>query len=296
MGSFEKTQRTFYSYPFNRGNGINNGKIETLASNIGFLLNSKEDYVVISDSDVVYNIDIQSVIKSHIEKSADITMVYKSGDAPKHMGDKFILDINKSRHITGVIPDTIAEHKCAWSMHIYVMGRKFLIEEIERCMSLDRVNFKRDILTKNIEEGKVYGYKFDGWVGVINSVNQYFEANMELLNSKVRKDLFNPERPIYTKVRDEMPAKYGLGSLASNCLIADGCVIDGQVSDCILARGVKVSKGAVLKNCIIMQNCQIGENCELENVIIDKNAVLKEGRKLVGFNSYPVYVSKGSIV
>jgi len=291
-----KRDGLFILPPFNRGSGISHGKIESLASNIGFLKHSKEDYVVISDCDVVCNIDIQAAVNAHIEKKADITMIYKSGDAPKAMADKLVLDVNKSRRITGVIPNTLADSKCAWSTHIYVMGREFLISEIERCISHDRINFKRDIITKNIEEGRVFGYKFDGWTGVINSINGYFEANMALLTSKVRSDLFNPERPIYTKVRDEMPAKYGLGSSSVNSLVADGCIIDGNVTDCILARGVKICKGAVLKNCIIMQDCCIGENCDIENVIIDKNAVLKDGRKLVGFESYPVYVSKGSIV
>ena len=116
------------------------------------------------------------------------------------------------------------------------------------------------------------------------------------MTPKVRNQLFNPERPIYTKVRDDMPARYGLGSVVANSLIADGCVIEGEVENCVLFRGVKVGKGAKLSNCVIMQDSQIGANCKLNYVITDKDVVIKDDRSLMGFQSYPVFISKGSIV
>ena len=282
--------------PFSTGTGFYSGKIEALAGNLGFLRNSREDYVVLTDCDILCNIDIQDIVNTHIAKKADITIAYKAGGAPKHIADKLTLEINKAHKVTGIIPDDIADEKSAWGLNIYVMGREFLINAIERCMNHGRIDFRRDLIIRAIEENRVFGYKFSGYTGVINSINQYFEVNMDLLKSKVRTDLFNTERPIYTKVRDEQPAKYGLGSSVVNSFVADGCIIDGEVTDCVLFRGAKVKKGAVLKNCIIMQDCEIGEDCELVNVIIDKNAVLNNGRKLVGFESYPVYVSKGSVV
>ncbi|MBQ6570070.1 MAG: glucose-1-phosphate adenylyltransferase subunit GlgD [Clostridia bacterium] len=282
--------------PFSTGTGIYHGKVEALLGNLSFLRGSQEDYVVLTDCDIVCNIDVSALVKAHIEKKADITIAYKAGGAPKHTAEKLVLDVNKSRRVTGTIPADMADEKSAWGMNMYVMGRQFLIDSLKRCFNEGKVDFRRDLIMKSIDQGKVYGYKFDGYTGVINSVGQYFEANMDLLKSKVRTDLFNPDRPIFTKVRDEQPAKYGLGSQVVNSFVADGCIIDGEVTNCVLFRGAKVKKGAVLKNCIIMQDCVIGEDCELVNVIIDKNAVLNDGRKLVGFESYPVYVNKGSVV
>ena len=119
---------------------------------------------------------------------------------------------------------------------------------------------------------------------------------MELMSSEIRDDLFNAQRPIYTKVRDDMPARYGLGSVVKNSLIANGCVIDGEVENCILFRGVKIDKGAKVKNCVIMQDTLIGTNCSLKYVITDKDVLIKDGRTLMGFQSYPVYISKASVV
>ena len=81
-----------------------------------------------------------------------------------------------------------------------------------------------------------------------------------------------------------------------NSLIADGCVIDGEVENCVLFRGVRVEKGATLRNCIIMQDSVIGSNTTLNFVIGDKDVVYKPGRTLMGYESYPVYIAKGSEV
>ena len=119
---------------------------------------------------------------------------------------------------------------------------------------------------------------------------------MVLMLPTVRAQLFNSDRPIYTKVRDDMPALYGLGSSVSNSIIADGCVIEGTVENCVLFRGVHVGKNAKIQNCVVMQDSSVGTNCKLNYVVIDKDVVIKNDRSLLGFQSYPVFISKGSVV
>jgi glucose-1-phosphate adenylyltransferase len=93
-----------------------------------------------------------------------------------------------------------------------------------------------------------------------------------------------------------MPARYGLGSNVNQSLIADGCVIEGEVQNSILFRGVKIAKGAKLKNCVIMQDTCVGTDCNLQNVITDKDVMIQDGRSFMGTDTYPVFISKGSIV
>ena len=131
---------------------------------------------------------------------------------------------------------------------------------------------------------------------MLGSKKSYFDANMALTDPTVRADLFPKDRPVYTKVRDEMPTRYGLGSRAVNSIIAGGCIIEGDVENCILSRGVVVEKGAKLRNCIIMQDSVVGANTTLNFVIGDKDVVYKPGRTLMGYESYPVYIAKGSEV
>ena len=130
----------------------------------------------------------------------------------------------------------------------------------------------------------------------MNSVKAYFDHNMELLNKNVREELFFNEGLIHTKVMDEPPAIYTEDAEIKNCMIADGCRIEGTVENSILFRRVKVGKGSIIKNCIIMQDTEIYENVTLENVIIDKNVIIRRNRKMIGQKSYPMVVAKGSVI
>ena len=185
---------------------------------------------------------------------------------------------------------------CNYGLNKYVINRPLLIELIEDCVSRNMYNFNRDFIQRNMFQYRFYCYEFKGYSKVICSTQDYFQANMDLLNSDVRTQLFQPDKPIYTKVRDDMPAKYGLGSNVNQSLIADGCIIEGEVQNSILFRGVTVAKGAKLKNCVIMQDTSIGADCNLQNVITDKDVVIQDGRSFMGTDTYPVFISKGSIV
>ena len=127
-------------------------------------------------------------------------------------------------------------------------------------------------------------------------MESYYDCSMELLNPKIRRELFPNERPVYTKVRDEVPVKYGINAVASNSMIADGCVIEGAVENSIIFRGVKIGKGAVVKNSIIMQGSVVGENCQLDCVITDKDVMIRDSRKLNGCKEYPFFIEKGRAI
>ena len=207
-----------------------------------------------------------------------------------------VISLEPDGRIKDLIIDPNGDEDYNYAFNMLLIKRELLIRLVNECSSRNKTNFKRDILQSNVEQLKMFGYEFDHYSHVICSMNDYFEANMELMSSEIRDDLFNAQRPIYTKVRDDMPARYGLGSVVKNSLIANGCVIDGEVENCILFRGVKIDKGAKVKNCVIMQDTRIGTNCSLKYVITDKDVLIKDGRTLMGFQSYPVYISKASVV
>ena len=127
----------------------------------------------------------------------------------------------------------------------------------------------------------------------VAGMESYFAANMALLNSEARAQLFPAERPVFTKVRDEVPAKYGLNAKVENSLVADGCIIEGQLENCIVFRGVHVGRGSVVKNCILMQDAIVGENADLNYVVADKDVVIRSGRTLCGYSTIPIYLQKG---
>lgn len=281
--------------PFGAETTRTEGKIASLASIQRFLKNSREEYVLLSDCDTVANIDFKDVFRFHSEKQADITVIYRHGTS-LNTDKNTVYTVDPDGCVCDMLVKRGSDENCNFGMGMYLIGRKKLLELVDGCMSRNLYDFDRDLLQRNLHELKVYGYEFTGVAYTVTSFNTYFNANMALMDPKVRGQLFNSNRPIYTKVRDDMPARYGLGSVVTNSLVADGCIIDGEVENCILFRGVKVKKGAKLKNCVLMQDTVVGENTRLDYVVTDKNVIFENDRTMMGYQSFPVYVGKGSRV
>lgn len=288
-----KHEGLFILPPFGFNNSVYQGRVEALDGIRNFLSQCKEDYVVMGDCHVVHTMDLRPVIADHIAKNADITMVYKSSEMPEALPEKITIEMGRNRRVTDILIQGAAEGKVNWGMGVYVITKDFLLKVVAEAMARNRLDFVRDVLQRSCGECRVFGYKYDGFAAVLGSMKSYFEYSMELLKSDVRSDLFPISRPVYTKVRDEMPTRFGLGSKVVNSIIADGCLIEGEVENCILFRGVKIGKGAKLKNCIIMQDSEVGNNVNLNYVVADKDVIFKDGRSMMGFESYPVYISKG---
>ena len=159
---------------------------------------------------------------------------------------------------------------------------------------LFRSSFSRDVLQDKAAGYRIAAYEHTGYVARLDSLSSYYDANMALLNPENRNGLFTKSAPIYTKIMDNGPVRFGLESDIKNSLIADGCIIEGKVENCVLFRGVKIGKGAVVKNSVIMQNTTIGNKCSLNCVITDKDVEIVDDRVLTGSQSYPLYISKGA--
>mgnify|MGYP001622897265 FL=1 len=291
-----KRDGLFILPPFSSGPVAYNSRIESLSSIMRFLNHSSEEFVILSDSDFVCNLDLKDVLDSHIKSEADVTVLYRYGRIPEKYGEPMSFDVDPDGMVRDALVSPHIEGACNYSIPVILLRRELLITMISDCVSRNLYDFTRDFIQRNIGQYRFHGYEFTGYIHSICSMNDYFEANMELMDPKVRAELFNSARPIYTKVRDDMPARYGLGSEISNSLVADGCVIEGTVENCVLFRGVHIGKGAHVRNCVIMQDTQIGENCKLDYVIMDKDVTIKDERSLMGFQSYPVFISKASVV
>ena len=176
-----------------------------------------------------------------------------------------------------------------------LIKKDLLMSEIRNALSVNQLDIRR-LLQSSLGKYSIYAYENKGYCAAISSINDYFEFNMDLMKKEVRDELFNPQRPIYTKVRDDAPSRYGLTSNVKNSIIAQGCVINGEVENCVISKGVYVGEGAKLSNCIVMQDTKIGCNTNLNYVIIDKDVTIKDGRSLMGYDSYPIYIAKKSVV
>lgn len=279
-------------------NGITTryNRVTELYGILDYLSLSEQEYVFCTDCDVVCNFDLDDIARYHMEKEADVTLVYRRGPLPQNQENRMVFRCGPSGRVSDILisPHNGGEYDVCLNMAF--VRKSLLIRLIQDALSRNYTSIGRDILQRGLHDLRIFGYRLPGYSAIIDGMQGYLKANMALLDRRVRKELFVPERPIYTKVRDEMPAQYGLGSTVKNCLIADGCVIDGRVENSILFRGVKVGKGAVVRNCVIMQGSDIGENANLAYVIADKDVSILPGRVLVGYETYPAYVVKGTSV
>ena len=269
-------------------------RLQALKCVTGFLNHRNEEYVVISDCDGVARIDIADILRAHEENKADITMVWHEDEDVK--SSYFItLDPDNTGRVKGLQINPSGKGKCNLYINIMVMRRDFLLNIIQDATVRGLTSFGRDILTKNVNSMRIFGYHFKGYYAAVNSLAKYYKNSMELLDQSVRSELFDA-RDIYTKVRDSAPSKYLDGAIVRNSLISDGCTIEGTVENCILFRGVKVGKGSVVKNSIIMQDTVIGTNVQLDSVITDKNAVIRDRRHLAGCSELPYFIGKGMMI
>ncbi len=281
--------------PFSeRNDGALNNRLAAINSLRGFLSRRNEKYIVLMDCDGIAKFDIGDIIAYHKKKSADVTMV-TCQRAMERTNDFIAVEANEDGRITDLklAPHIHNGETVNAFVNVMVFNRKFLLNLVEDSVTHGLNSFESDILLKQINSLKIYAYSFGNYYAGIDSLPAYYKHNMELLNKEVRDELFG-DRDIYTKVRDSAPSKYGENAVVKNSLISDGCTIEGTVENCILFRGVKVSKGAVVKNSIIMQDNVIGEKSSLNCVITDKNVIISDKTMLSGSNSLPYYIPKGT--
>ena len=283
------------------GSKVADGRVCSLANILRFLKEQSEKYVIMSDSNLAVNFDFNAMLAAHIESGADVTIAYNEQSLPKTFLESE--DVNKDYYYSFDLEDgrvkeinvnpTTGVHNL--SLNIFVIERELLIKLVKDAFDHGLTHFTRDVLWPKKDELNIQGYKYTGYVARICSINSYFDENMKLLDDANLDALFGGNS-IYTKIRDDNPTRYISGSKVKNVMVADGCVIEGEVENSILFRGVKVAKGAKVKNCILMQDSVIEAGADVEYLITDKNVTISADKELKGTDTYPVYITKGYTV
>ncbi|KAI4448014.1 Glycogen biosynthesis protein GlgD [Eubacterium plexicaudatum ASF492] len=255
-----------------------------------------------SDANIAFNFDFKALLKAHIDSGADVTAVYtkehlpasirKSDDLRKAM--YYTLDFADNRvnkiHINS--QETGVQN---YSMNIYVFDREALIKMVNEASIGGGVYLERDVLLPRLSELNIQGYEYTEYIARITDLKSYFDENMRLLDNANLSALFE-KNSIYTKIRDDNPTRYVNGASAKNVMVADGCVIEGEIENCILFRGVKIGKGAKVRNAILMQDTVIEPGVDAEYIITDKKVTVTEGKELKGTDTFPIFVAKRQVV
>ena len=283
--------------PFGHANhGLYRGKFEALGGAWRFIAASKAKYVVFSDCNIISNIDYKPFIEAHIASGADATVMYARRKVDENeKGKCTVIETDNDGKVIDVMCEARLNGEFNVCVDTVIMESEFLIKKIHEFHSKGLYSFDRDFLQKGHKDYNIQSYCYEGLMMHINSIQQYYEANMSLLDTNIRKQLFIPNKAIYTKVRDEAPTRYGFSASVKNSLINDGCIIEGTVENSVLFRGVRVEKGAVVRNSILMQETVV-EDSRLEYVVADKHVTITANHPMLGSKNHPIFISKSKVI
>ena len=278
--------------------GLYEGFLDAIRSNLSFLRRSKETYVVLSNSHILYSARFEDMVSFHEKMGADITVMYTKDRGARRNGSGKYAQVAEDGGITQIEVDPIIPRFDATMTEVFLLKRELLIMLCDRATSRGQYHFTRQLLMNAVNDRSlaVYGFECPGRVWPIDSVQAYYQCNMDLLKADNRASIFPEDRPVWTKLRDEMPTRYLPGAHVQNSFIADGCILEGTVENSVLFRSVRVEKDAVVRNSIIMQDGRIGSLSELDHCILDKQVTIRENTRLIGPMNYPVVIAKNLTV
>ena len=275
------------------------GKLEHLYSAMDFLTYGPDDeLVVMADSAVLSNMDLNAVLNSHVASGKDITIVTKRGIANGCKQLDLALKLDNKGNISDLAVDYVADASYLASMDIFVLSKSFLIRQVTEHVARNLCHMDRDLVLGlwNVGKLSINVYEHDGIALYNDSVREYFDNSMALINAEVRHHIFGGNHPVFTKVRGRVPCFYGEDCKLNNCIVADGCMLGGEAENCVLFRQVTLYPGSHVENCVIMNDTVVSEGCELKYVILDKNVTVRPGTRLVGTATAPIVIKRGETV
>ena len=275
------------------------GKLETLYYAMSFLDYGPDDeYVIMADSAILCNIDLNSVLTAHIASGKDITVVTKAGIADGKKQLDLAIRLDAKGEIADMAVDYVAPSDYLASMDLFVLTKSLLRKLVRECIARNLFHMDRDLVLGSWQQGavSVNVYTFPGLALFNETTEEYFRNSLALLDKTIRHDLFYYNHPVFTKVRDRVPSYYGEESAIDNCIVADGCMLEGCVSNSVLFRQVTVKEGAKVENSLIMNDTVVGENCQIKFAILDKDVTVRPGTKLIGTPAKPIIIKRGETV
>jgi glucose-1-phosphate adenylyltransferase len=278
---------------------IRYGDIQTFKNNANFIKRSRQEYVILSKSYMVTNINYKKAFEFHKESGSDITMICKSvSDAksnPQFLGlDILNCDLNGGVKSIGKNFGKVDEF--CLSLEMYIMKKDLLVDIIIDSYEKGDSDFLKEAFMKVIPDLKVNAFRHEGQVFCINSIDSYFKSSMKLLDRSIFNDIFKANGKIQTKIKDEPSTLYKDTSCVTSSVLANGSIIEGTVENSIIFRGVHIKKGSIVRNSIIMQGCVIGETANLNYVITDKNVTISDKKTLMGDENAPYVIKKNQII
>ena len=269
-------------------------RMEALINMKEYIDEFREEYVVLMDSDSILNIDINEVVKSHVESGAKITAVTcvpNEEYTSKH--NRMMVNTDKGKIINISMTNRFSYTNPELVLNIFVMTTVYLRKIIDNAVSYN-IKSLTSIIMQSYNKENFYTYCYSGYVATVSSFLDYYKHSMELATDESARNILlnNKKAPIYTRIHNSSPVIYRSGAKVESSIIADECVIEGEVINSIVFRNVHIQRGAVIKDSILFSGTYVSKNAKLNCIVTDKDVFISEGINLSGNKNMPFYISK----
>lgn len=282
--------------PFDASDGsraLNAGMMDRLLSLEGFIKELNAHYFLLTSGNLAANIDFAALFKAHLDSGASVSLVMNESMGSR---EHFPFPVDECGYL-GNNRGSLDENSSLHFLDTSIMSKPTLLQMIKLCAIIGGSGSFNYGIQRLIDEGcSVKAFMHEGYAENIDSIQNFYDSNMKLLDSDIRRELFTSKRPIHTKLGLDVSSYYGENARCLSSLVADGCVIEGEVVNSILFRRVIVKKGARIKNSIIMQDTVVSEDADLSFVISDKDVSIGAGVHLAGSPRLPIVLPKASIL
>ncbi len=273
--------------------GSHIGDIAQYYSTLEFFTRAREEYIYFNNPNIIAKVNIEDAFNFFLESKADITLIYKEQDDLSGR----LIDVDKIHIKEDGSLDNIGVNLGTERIFDQYLGMGFIrkevfIEILKDSIEKGDANYFRDAMLLKKDQYKINTFEHKGYSETIRDLKSFYEANMKLLDREFSYEIFFEGGPILTKTKDEPSTLYKDSSEVKNSIIANGCVIEGQVENSIIFRGVKIGKNAIVKNSVIMQKSIVKDNAIVVNTILDKQALIEEDASIAGSILAPYVVEK----
>ena len=278
-------------------NSIYDNEIAAYIENIECIENTPCPYVIIAPSYMVYSMNFDSLLQSHIDSEADITLLYHSVDNAKdHFLNCDLLNLNRQKGVLSIEKNRGNAKNRNIFMDTYVMKKELFIDLIKKGHDMSSMYTLPQVINIECSELDIRGVSHRGFFAAITDLKSYYEANLSLLDFKSAFSLFDDNWPIYTKTTDSCPTQYFETANVKTSFVSNGCLIEGTVENSVIGRGCMIKKGAVVRNTVLLPGAYVGEDVHVENQVVDKRAKLLHAKEIIANVDNPGYIKRNDTV
>jgi len=258
------------------------GTADAIYQNIRFIDRYSPKYIVVLSGDHIYKMDYDAMMRFHKENEADATIAVMP--VPIEEASRFgILATDDEKRVTDFVEKPANPPSNLASMGIYV----FSWEVVRRYLEQDAADensshdFGKDVIPAMLNaEERLFAYSFEGYWRDVGTIDSLWEANMDILDENGGLDLSDETWKIYSRNPNLPAARIGQGAKLDECMVAEGCEVEGEVKHSLLFQGVCVKSGARVVDSVVMRGAVIDAGAMVERAVIAENAHVGAGARI----------------